>query len=283
MASAIVAVLHHAGRAASSLKAAKGSPVDLSDAYANAAHIPGGPEFPARWTAAAARFRAAHPPEDVPYGEHPRERLHLFRPGREPRGLLVFVHGGYWMAFSASDFSHLAAGALSRGWAVALPSYPLCPEATVGGIVRSVARAVDRAAKAVAGPIRLAGHSAGGQVVARLAGADVTLASRGRLAGVLPISPLANLAPLLRTAMNDTLRLCAEEAAAESPMLRPRPVVPVTVWVGEDERPAFRDQALWLSRAWDAPLVVEPTRHHFDVIAGLEEPDGSLTRAALGL
>jgi hypothetical protein len=61
------------------------APPDLSDAYANAAHIPGGAEFPARWAASAAAFRARHPPEDIPYGAHPRERLDLFRPPGTPR------------------------------------------------------------------------------------------------------------------------------------------------------------------------------------------------------
>ena len=256
--------------------------MDLSDAYANAAHIPGGPEFPARWAAEARAFRAAHPPEDIPHGDHPRERLHLFRPEGEARGLLVFVHGGYWMAFSRDDFSHLAAGALAMGWAVALPSYPLCPEAFVGGIVQSVARAVDRAAREVPGPLHLTGHSAGGHVVARLACADVALEVGDRVVRVVPISPLANLVPLMSTEMNGKLCLTDPEAVAESPMLRPRPTVPVTVWVGEAERPAFRDQALWLSQAWDAPLVVDPGRHHFDVIDGLGQPDSALLRAVLG-
>ena len=253
--------------------------MDLSDAYANAAHIPGGPEFPARWAASAAAFRAAHPPEDIPYGDHPRERLHLFRPDGTPRGLLLFVHGGYWKAFSREDYSHLASGPLALGWAVAIPSYILCPEATVGSIVRALALALDRAAQEVEGPIHLAGHSAGGHVVARLAGADLPLACRPRVARAVPISPLSNLLPLLRTDINATLGLGAEEAAAESPVLRPRPDIAVTVWVGEAERPAFRDQALWLSRAWDAPLVVDPGRHHFDVIAGLESPGAPLAQA----
>ncbi len=255
---------------------------DLSDAYANAAYIPGGPEFPARWDKAAAAFRDAHLPEDIPYGDHSRERLHLFRPERTPRGLVVFVHGGYWMAFGREDFSHLAAGPLARGWAVALPSYPLCPEVSIGAIVRACARAVERAGQEVAGPIHLTGHSAGGHVTARLACADLPLAVRDRLARVVPISPLSNLLPLRQTDMNETLRLSGVEAVAESPMLRPTPQVPVTAWVGEAERPAFRDQALWLSRAWRAPLVVDPGRHHFDVIAGLEEPDSPLTRTVLG-
>ncbi|WP_210528924.1 alpha/beta hydrolase [Rubellimicrobium arenae] len=253
--------------------------MDLSDAYANAAHIPGGAAFPDRWAEASSAFRAAHAPEDIPYGGHPRERLLLVRPAGVPRGLAVLVHGGYWMAFSAPDFAHLAAGPLARGWAVALPSYPLCPDARVGGIVRSLARAVERAAAEVEGPIALAGHSAGGHLVARLACGDVPLSVRDRLARVVPISPLSSLLPLLRTGMNATLRLDIAEAVAESPLFRPRPAVPVTVWVGEDERPAFRDQALWLARCWGAALSVETGRHHFDVIAGLERPEHPLTRA----
>lgn len=256
--------------------------MDLSDAYANAAYIPDGNSFPARWASAASAFRAAHPPEEIAYGDHPRERLHLFRPEGTARGLVVFVHGGYWMRLSPDDFSHLAAGPLARGWAVALPAYPLCPEVTVGGIVRSVAHAVDRAAQEVPGPLRLSGHSAGGHIVARLAAGDVPLAARDRIERVVPISPLSNLAPLMQTDLNATLRLCVEEVAAESPVLRPRPAMPVTVWVGEDERPSFRDQALWLSQAWSSALVVEPGRHHFDVIAGLEDPDSSLTGAVAG-
>lgn len=255
---------------------------DLSDAYANAAHIPGGEAFPALWAARAAAFRASHPHDDVAYGVHMRERLHLFRPPGRPAGLVAVVHGGYWMAFGREDFSHLAAGALAAGWAVAVPSYPLAPEAGVGAIVRTVARAVDRAAGEVAGPVALLGHSAGGQIVARLAGGDVALGCRPRLARVVAVSPLANLLPLRRTAMNATLGLSVEEAAAESPALHPTPAVPVTVWVGEAERPAFRLQALWLSRAWGARLAVEPGRHHFDVVEGLEDPARPLARAAIG-
>ncbi|NAZ37566.1 alpha/beta hydrolase [Rubellimicrobium sp. CFH 75288] len=256
---------------------------DLSDAYANAVHIPGGEDYPARWAAAAAAFRAAHPPRTLAHGPGPRDRLDLFRPDGTPQGLLVFFHGGYWMAFGREDFSHLAAGALGRGWAVAIPSLPLAPGARIGAIVRAAARAAEAAAAQMPdAPLALAGHSAGGHLAARLACPDVPLACRSRLACVLAISPLANLAPLMRTAMNATLRLDPAECAAESPLLRPRPPVRVTVWVGEGERPAFRDQALWLSRAWDAPLVVEPGRHHFDVIAGLETPAHALARTATG-
>jgi hypothetical protein len=105
----------------------------------------------------------------------------------------------------------------------------------------------------------------------------------GRLARIVPISPLADLRPLRETEMNATLALDAAEARAESPALLPRrPGLPVHVWVGGDERPAFLDQARRLGNAWACPVTVEPGRHHFDVIEGLEAPESPLVEALLG-
>ena len=104
-----------------------------------------------------------------------------------------------------------------------------------------------------------------------------------RLAGVVPISPLADLRPLLRTSMNADLRLDMAEAEAESPMLMAERLdVPATGWVGADERPAFLDQARWLAEAWGCAHVVAEGRHHFDVIEPLEIADSDLTGALLG-
>ena len=254
------------------------------DAYANAAHIEGAEAYPPRWAAAAATFRAAAPDlRQITYGAGPREQLDLFLPSDAPAGLAVFVHGGYWLRFDRSTWSHLAQGALARGWAMALPSYNLCPDIRITGITLQIARAIDMAASIVEGPIALAGHSAGGHLVARmlapgLLDPDVT----ARLAKVLPISPVADLRPLLETSMNADLHLDEDEAAAESPVLmQDRLDVPVTVWVGSDERPAFLDQARWLAEAWGCSHVIDPGKHHFDVIDGLIRPDSALTRALL--
>lgn len=255
--------------------------MDMTEEYANAAFIPGGTEYPDRWAAKAAAFRALNPPLTVAYGSGPREVFHMFLPVKAPLGLLVFVHGGYWKAFDKDLWSQLAAGALARGWAVAIPSYDLCPQVRISDITRQVRDAITGAAGLVPGPIILTGHSAGGHLVARAVCADLALPDIKRVRQVVAISPLSNLAPLMATAMNATLGIDAPEAAAESPVLHPRPAVPVTVWVGGAERPAFLDQARWLSRAWDAPLVVDAGRHHFDVIEGLEQADSPLIRCLL--
>jgi acetyl esterase/lipase len=258
------------------------------DAYQNAKYIPGGEDFPPRWAAQAADFRESLGPRarlGLRYGGVAAERFDLFLPGDEPEGLVVFIHGGYWLHFGPGDFSHLAAGALALGWAVAMPAYTLAPGARISAITRQIAAAVAAAAREVAGPMILTGHSAGGHLCARMACADVALpaAVLGRLARVVPISPVADLRPLRETAMNASLAIDAAEALAESPALLPRrPGVAVHVWVGGAERPAFLDQARRLGNAWACPVTVEEGRHHFDVIGGLERRGSPLLRALLG-
>src|SRR3954468_5392034 len=107
--------------------------VDWDDAYTNGAYIAQGDSYPERWTQAAQAFRQGIASMgsarlDLAYGSLPRNRLDLFLPRAAPRAIFVFVHGGYWMRFDKSSWSHLARGALKLGFAVALPSYTLCPE-----------------------------------------------------------------------------------------------------------------------------------------------------------
>ncbi|WP_370303720.1 alpha/beta hydrolase [Pseudooceanicola sp.] len=262
--------------------------MELDDAYANGAYIAGADSYPDRWDTAARVFRdqlsaAGRAQLDLAYGPGARERFDLFLPEGAARGLMVFVHGGYWLNFDKSTWSHFAAGAVARGWAAALPSYDLCPSIRISGITRQIAGAVQAAAGRVAGPLALTGHSAGGHLVARmLAPGMLPPECTIRLAQVVPISPLADLRPLLKTSMNADLRLTEAEAEAESPVFQPAPATPVTVWVGGDERPAFLDQAAWLAKAWSCGRTVVAGRHHFDVIDGLADPDSDLMAVLTG-
>jgi arylformamidase len=258
--------------------------VDYDRAYANGPFIPGGETFPPRWTQDAAAFRWAmgkRARTAIPYGPKPRNQLDLFLPEAAPKGLLVFVHGGYWLRFGREMWSHLAAGALARGWASAMPSYTLAPEARIAAMTEEIARAVEVAASLVAGPVVVTGHSAGGHLSARMGCADVSLSTAVKR--VVPISPLADLDPISLTAMNADLKLDAGEIAAESPAtLSMRPGVQAHVWVGAQERPAFLWQARLLSEAWSCPWTPEAGRHHFDIIDGLKDPASALMSVCLG-
>ena len=266
---------------------------DWDDAYANSAHIPGSGEFPARWAERAAAYRAglrAFRP-DIAYGAAERQRLDLVLPDGEPKGLVVFVHGGYWMRFDKSFWTDLAEGARQHGWAVALPSYTLAPAARVSDMTAEIAAAIAAAAALVEGPIRLAGHSAGGHLVTRMLCDDSRLEAsvRDRIAATLSISGLHDLRPLLKTGMNVTLGLTMEEATRESAALQlPRGKSPVIAWVGGDERPEFIRQSELLANVWtgfDVPtrLVVEAARNHFSVVDGLKDPSSQVTASLIGL
>ena len=248
---------------------------ELDDAYANMAHIPDGESYPDLWAASAATLLAEYPPEIIRTGPEPHARSLFWRRGP---GLLVIVHGGYWLHFAPEDFAHLARGAIQAGWSVAMPAYPLAPSARLPEIARALGRNLRGLDDLVTGPIHLTGHSAGGHLVARMLAPGMLPARvAARLGRVVPISPLADLRPLLRTSMNTDLQLDDDAAAAESPVFQPRPDVPVHVWVGGAERPVFLDQARWLSEAWSCPMTIDPGRHHFDVIEGLEGPSALLS------
>lgn len=265
---------------------------DWDDAYANAANIPNGDKWPAAWVGPAQAFRdQAQCQLDLPYGDLPREKFDLFLPKGTPEGLVVFVHGGFWVRLDKSYWSHLAAGPVSQGWAVAMPSYTLCPETNVTGIVAQAARAVETSATKISGPIRLAGHSAGGQVVSRLMCTDSPLSTSvaDRIAHVVSISGLHDLRPLLRTRLNADIRLTETEARAQSPaLLTPRDGIPLTCWVGQSERSEFLRQNALLANIWKGlgattQAVEEPDRHHFDVIDGLVDADSPLCQTLLSL
>jgi arylformamidase len=264
---------------------------DWDDAYANGAYIEGAGTYPPKWAAAAAAFREgwANADLDVRYGAGARNTLDLFRPAELARGLVVFVHGGYWRAFDKSYWTHLAAGPLACGWAVAIPSYTLAPEARIAEISQEIGAAISCAAELVEGPIRLTGHSAGGHLVCRMICGNAPLSKNvaERITKVVSISGVHDLRPLMRTELNVDLRIDVEEGRAESPvLLPPTENARLTCWVGADERPEFVRQNALLANVWtglgaDTDVVEDQGRHHFDVIDGLGEINSALTQALL--
>lgn len=273
-----------------------GYPIDdYDDAYDNLGHIAGSAAYPDFWMAQAGKTRSrlqvtGRAGIDHRYGESPRNLLDLFLPDGAPRGLAVFVHGGYWKAMGKDHWSWLAEGPLAHGFAVAIVQYTLCPDHSIGGIGREIAAALRFACKRVEGPVRLAGHSAGGQLITRLICGEPLLENGvlDRITGAVSISGVHDLRPLLRTAMNDILRLDEAEARAESPVLHePLASIPVTAWVGADERPEFVRQNRLLYEMWRGyrtpmSFVEEPGRNHLTVIEGLADPEHALCKALVG-
>ncbi|MEM6595801.1 MAG: alpha/beta hydrolase [Pseudomonadota bacterium] len=264
--------------------------IDWTDAFDNSAYVPGSADLIGLWEAQAAAFREALGARarcNLVYGPGAREKYDLFQPEGEAQGLAIFIHGGYWHRLDRSYFSHFAAGPLARGWAVAMPSYPLAPDARISEITQAVRRAVTRVAEAQKGPVRLIGHSAGGHLVSRMACAGVLPSKVAeRLDRVVSVSGIHILEPLTLSKMNETLKLTKDEARAESPALQDPIACKITAWVGANERPELIRQTRLLVEAWglkgaDIGQEFERGRDHFDVIASLRAPDGALVEELL--
>ncbi len=264
---------------------------DWDDAFANMAYVPDSEALPARWTEEAKAYRASGVKvEEYAYGNHPREKMDVVWPDGPTKGLAIFVHGGYWMRLDKSFWTHLADGACAKGWAVCLPSYTLTPEAHISDITTQIGAAITFAAARVEGPIRLAGHSAGGHLVSRMICDDSPLKDEviRRIEHTLSISGLHDLRPLLHTTLNETLQLDLAEASLESAALHlPYGFPDVTAWVGGGERPEFIRQAELWATLWtglDAKIscVIDGVHNHFSVIEALREADTEITRAFVG-
>ncbi|QKC96855.1 alpha/beta hydrolase [Mesorhizobium sp. NZP2298] len=267
---------------------------DWDNAYANGANIARSDRWPAAWREPAQAFRDTMSAQgrariDIAYGERPRNRFDLFLPEASPKGLVVFIHGGYWMESDKSTWSHLAKGSVSSGFAVAMPSYTQCPDIRIAGIVREIGAAIGKAAAMVGGPLMLTGHSAGGHLASRMVTISTPLAAdvAKRIRHVVSISGLHDLRPLMRTGMNEALAIDEAEAQAESPaLLRPMDGVRITCWAGGGERSEFLRQNALLANIWTGlgavtSTVVEPDRHHYDIVDGLADPAHGLTRTLI--
>ena len=260
--------------------------IDWTDAFDNSGYVDGSERLAEGWRAAAEAFRrtsaaAKRADIDLAYGPAARNVMDVFRPTAQVNGVVVFVHGGYWMSLDKSYWSHLAAGPLGQGWTVAIPSYTLAPEARIAQITREVAMAVTFAARRLDGPLRLIGHSAGGHLVARMMCCDSPLrtAELSRIENVVAVSGVHDLRPLL-----ETLQLDADEAYRESPVLAtPIKDIPIAFWVGAAERPEFLRQSRLVAEAWErqgamATDFYEPGKNHFSVIESLADSTSPLVK-----
>lgn len=256
--------------------------------------VPELPDILAAWVARSRVTHARHPPlGDIVYGPHPREVFDLFRAPRA-RGTVVFIHGGYWRALSKFETSWVADAFLDQGLSVALLNYPLCPDVTLAHIRESALAAFEKLYRDVLNDderrsVVVTGHSAGGYLAALHLMTDWT--ARGLpaqpIAGIVSISGVFELLPLLQTSMNDALRLDAAEAERLTLLGQPW-VTPAKVAfaVGGSEPEAFHRQSREMAAGWAdlSPRVFAvPDTNHFTVLEGLAVPGSALNAAVIGM
>jgi arylformamidase len=250
-----------------------------------------------RWTRLSAQARARMEGYlDVPYGPQAMERMDVFRARGDSRGMLMFIHGGYWRALDKSQHSFVALPFVEAGVSVAMVNYALCPAVSVEDIVRQILQAsawLYRNASnfgAPGGRLYVAGHSAGGHLTAMMLAAQwprfaADLPPKVFRAG-LSISGIFDVAPVMKTpSVNVDVRLDARSAKRLSPAFMPPATdAPLYVAVGGREQPGFQAQHALIKASWGRTVAADipcPGDNHFTILERLADSDSALFRAAL--
>lgn len=223
----------------------------------------------------------------VPYGPTRAETLDIFPADQPGAPVFVFIHGGYWRALAAQDFSCVALGLQRRGITVVVPDYALCPTVTLDEIVRQMRAACAWVLRNIADhggdPRRVAvgGSSAGGHLAAMCLQTewerDYGL-PQDPFAAALMASGLFDLAPLRFSYLQPKIQLTGDIVRHCSPVHGTRPcTTPILLTWGGLEQPEFARQSLAYRDAWTkagnlCELLVQPSSHHFNAIHGLEDP-----------
>jgi arylformamidase len=243
----------------------------------------------AGWASAAAAYRAQCAPRRITYGPGRRHVIDFFAGEGRDQGkapIVIFIHGGYWQALDGSSFSHMARGLNAHGIGVAVPTYDLCPQVSVGEIIGEMRQATRELAKSSARLV-VSGHSAGGHLAACLLATDWKAFDASLppdlVSAAYAISGLFDLEPLVETSINKALGLDPASARAASPLFwRPPACGRLDAVVGELESAEYHRQSRGIIELWGkAGLATRygavPAANHFTAIAPLADPASPMT------
>ena len=238
----------------------------------------------------AAARRALNCKLDLRYGPTLDERLDVFPAAQPGAPMLLFIHGGYWRAFSQREFSFVASGFVPHGVTVALSNYSLCPQVTITEITRqnraviAWLREYGRGFNGDPDNIWVMGHSAGAQQAAMLLSTDW----RGQyglprdvIKGGFAFSGVYDLEPLRHSYLQPSLQLDPDLIRRQSPIHNiPHWAPPLQVHVGMGETREFLRQSRDYQRAWRAAglpgsLYPRPGVDHFTIVLDLARPDSA--------
>ena len=233
---------------------------------------------------------------NVPFGPTLAEHADLYPVG-DGAPVLVYVHGGFWALRTSKEFGFVARGPVSEGVATVVTNYALCPAVTIDEIVRQTRAAVAwvyRNARPFGGDperIHVAGHSAGGHLVAMLLTTDWERdygLPGDIIKSATAISGLYDLAPFPYTFLQPKVQLTWDQVQRNSPILRlPDEAPPLLVAYGGDETDEFKRQsedylAAWESKGLPGDRLILSGKNHYDVIDGFLDAGSPLLSGIFG-
>ena len=261
--------------------------------------VPDFAQIVARWLRASEHARASLSGYlDVPYGPDETETMDIFRARGPSKGMLMFIHGGYWRAFDKKDFTFVAPAFVNAGITVAIPNYAHCPKVEVRDIIMQMVQASAWLYRnggnfgAPANRIHLCGHSAGGHL------ATMMLACQWRayspdlpdkvVRAALSISGVYDLRDIINVpTVNCDVRLTEKSALHASPLfLPPATDAPLFTSVGEMENEGFHIQNQLIAERWKKvhrSTIPCPGENHFTELDQLANAGSPLFKAGCAM
>jgi arylformamidase len=272
---------------------------ELDDAYEQLRWAPNFEELRRRREQLCAEVRARNPHFDRSYGPSPDETLEILPTTRSKAPVVMFIHGGRWMAQPPDTFISFAETITGAGaHFVAARFSALTP--TPGKVrLPDIADQLRRAVAWLFGnaetfggnpeQIHIIGHSSGSHLASVLLTTDWR--HLGLPASVLKsgtcLSGMYDLQPVLLSARGNYVKLNAAEEDELSAMRHlDRVRCPILVAYGDKESPEFKRHgesfaAALKERGLPGRLTILAGCNHFEGIATLADPHSPMARALL--
>ena len=238
---------------------------------------------------------------DCQYGPKSSNTINLFIPksaSREkPCPLMIFIHGGYWQELSKNESQFSAIDFIKNDIAFAAVDYTLCPEATIQEIINECRLAItwlqlnSNQFNYNPNKIFISGSSAGAHLTAMCAlnNNDKINANLEKIAGVILVSGVYDLEPIVKTTINKAIGMDNNSAIEASPLFKDLKNMPDTIiaW-GEIETSEFKEQSINFAKALSTNGTKVETleirnRNHFDIILDLGNYNEDLGRKVINM
>ncbi|KAF2884180.1 hypothetical protein ILUMI_22007 [Ignelater luminosus] len=228
---------------------------------------------------------------NIPYGSEDREKIDIFGtdlPKDSP--IFIYIHGGYWQELSRELSSYVVKPLYKNKFKVIVVGYTLCPQVTLNQITEQIKRAflkcIEYAKENNSRSLSVGGHSAGAHLTISLFHSlfdSLSLSEQQLLRGLYLISGVYDLTPLVRTYVNDALKLDDVMAKKLSPLHQTFRSndgklckVSFYIIVGENDSPKFQEQSrLFYEKLknldYTSKLIIIKSADHFNIVERLNE------------
>ncbi|XP_050428751.1 kynurenine formamidase [Adelges cooleyi] len=232
---------------------------------------------------------------DIKYGPGDLQLLDIYESNLLHCNTFVYIHGGYWQELNKDISAYCVEPLINAGIRVIVTGYDLAPNVTLNMIVDEIHQLLSYLVNNLEyNNIWLGGHSAGAHLAACMILPTIQEFS-SEVKGFILISGIYDLAPLLKTTINNTLHLNELTCLELSPVCFLKKHLTNISWCGkcflvsaENDSPAFKQQSTKFAQflTFHGLEVIEECINgvdHFDIVENLANDDYILTRRIINL